>query len=375
MSELFIYGDPRFLSGGKNDRSKINYESPLPTIEKNDPIITTEDFLVAGETDLVSAMTNKTSQAIHTGKHSYHYGQTSYSNIFVHEDDKEPTVGVELEMEERTNVSRDSVAKHLHSNWFHFERDSSLCIQGREGYELVTEALPSFRARDINLWVGLQNILVPWFESYSHAVTGLHVHVGLQNLMKCTNTPFHDEREVKSLARALVTLIYYSLYPRGFVDRVMLRSATNYCASELPTQYAQSITQLSGSLPAYKWINAAVRSIFLSNGHESSCEFYTVDDVALPRSQLPQSRRDYCTTGHHTELNFGSKYTVEFRRGKGTLHAPSILRMVELAVLTVKYAEFIMNNPEAIIGRTEFKQFVIENTKSEAFRTLAEKYM
>lgn len=76
---------------------------------------------------------------------------------------------------------------------------------------------------------------------------------------------------------------------------------------------------------------------------------------------------------HGAEINCEHPFTIEFRRGKGTLNAVSVHRMVELTTLIVKYAEHLIENRDDKITMTSFAEYVIANTNSSAIKQFAEK--
>ena len=76
--------------------------------------------------------------------------------------------------------------------------------------------------------------------------------------------------------------------------------------------------------------------------------------------------------GHTTEVNCSHPFTIEFRRGKGTLHALSVHRMVEFTTLLVKYAEEIARRPDdTVVSNESVLDYMITNTTSSALRELA----
>ena len=79
--------------------------------------------------------------------------------------------------------------------------------------------------------------------------------------------------------------------------------------------------------------------------------------------------------GHSAELNAGNSQTIEFRRGKGTLNAVSVLQMVEFATLLVHFAARMLRHPGDPVGPEEICRYMAENTTSGALRTLAGQQM
>jgi hypothetical protein len=69
------------------------------------------------------------------------------------------------------------------------------------------------------------------------------------------------------------------------------------------------------------------------------------------------------------------RYTIEFRRAKGTLHALSVHRIVELMTSIVRYAGKIAREPDMEVSRKAFMEWLASTTTSEALKTLAVEHM
>ena len=79
----------------------------------------------------------------------------------------------------------------------------------------------------------------------------------------------------------------------------------------------------------------------------------------------------YLASGHETEINQEHRYTVEFRRAKGTMHALSIHRIVELMTSIVRFAGKCCREPDFRVTRESFMDWLVSTTTSEALRNLA----
>ena len=382
MNELFIFGNPRLLSGGQRSTMEINYDRAPPRIDAGTPVVDEKkitECIKANSSMDCNAISAATilKQAVHSGKRSYH--SRPALNIFM-EPGANPTVGVELETLERKDINDDALVEDLKSNWFHFEHDGSLADgTGRDGYELITEPLTPRYYRDLRLWTGLQNILTPWVESFGCPQTGLHVHVGLEQFSKCENMPFSGHADRRRLGKYMTAYMFLYILDRGFSDRVFLRKNTHYCAT--PTEATASVkfvkngsgrkfmndvaSLMTSYSPSIWGATIAAVTSRVRNGY-SPCE--------------PDSRTNYEFTddgghgmsGHTTEINCSHPFTIEFRRGKGTLHALSIHRMVEFTTLLVKYAEEIACRPDdTVVSNESVLDYMIANTTSSALRELA----
>jgi hypothetical protein len=384
-SELFLYGNPRYLSGGGRHCERINYSNKPATKDPGDAVVTTkwlETRLSGADRQsmaLADIITHHACQAVHRGKAGYH--SRPALNRFL-ERGQHPTVGVELEMEERTDVDLEELTTDLASNWFHFESDSSLHTGVRNGFELITEPLPPRAYRDPRLWAGLQNLLTPWFESYKFSQTGLHVHVGIDMFTYCDTLPFTSPKDRRMMGKYIAALVYYVLLPRSFVDKVMLRQNTTFCAqtgNSAIDQFRNQIYASAGATTGYDLINMVAEELLkqsITNWPyfvtEAAADRRSVEDVigdTVPQVLLSSHLHGF--TDHHVEVNTSPAYTIEFRRGKGTLHSLSIHRMVELASLVVRYAWRVVRDPSLAVSPDDVLEFIERATVNEALRRMA----
>jgi hypothetical protein len=273
----------------------------------------------------------------------------------------------------------------LKSNWFHFERDGSLdrAHSGDYGLELITEPLPPRAYRRPELWTGLQNILTPGLGSFDSQETGLHVHVGLNQFDDIDNIPLEHRGTRRTIGKLLSGVVYFSVIDQAFVDRVTLRRPGSYCCPPSDPVYSKILGRVTaGKVTGASILDSAVE-LMLSN-ISSDAWYSTMRNV----SSIIQTGSDNfgnmipdwgshvtCTTGHSTEVNMEHTYTIEFRRAKGTLHALSIHRIVELMTSIVRYAGKIAREPDMEVSRKAFMEWLASTTTSEALKTLAVEHM
>lgn len=380
MNEIFIANDPRFLSGGRDCGSPANYDRPLTRLSNDDITVTTEDVIRGIREDgipheLPYALTN-IGQVIHKERLLYHHRPNL--NVFVREGEN-PTVGVELETVERRDISCKNLEEDLVSNWFHFESDSSLIGDGRCGYELITEPLPPRIYRDMRLWTGLQNILTPWTESFESSLTGLHVHVGLEQFESLRGLEaFQNIQDRRTAGKLVSSAVYLCLADRAFLDSVFLRRNTTYCGDRSGDVFSAVSSAVStDGITAGRFVDLVLASAIKKesnmwcSGVNLAKDFITDSSYSSTFRFLNESLA--CFTSHCTEINCEHPYTIEFRRGKGTLNAVSVHRMVELTTLIVKYAEHLIENRDDKVTLTSFAEYVIANTNSSALKQFAEK--
>lgn len=393
-SELFILGDARFLSGGAPRSCASSYDSEPPKVYPAEAL-TTERLLSLDEVRNISAGRNRTrsiasvsGQNVHSGRDSYHEHTwhrdrcLTRPNIFIAEGDV-PTAGVEIETYARDRESIDKMREELWSNWFHFEEDGSL--DRVQGHELITDILSPRVYRDLRTWVGLQNLTAPWLDSYNRPTTGLHVHVGVDQFFKCESLPCNDLRDRVKLAKIMIAFCYHGLVDTTFLDRVFLRKGGNYCAAAADKRLLERADEarnggiLAGDLEDLLFsafcdsddYSARLQLASLCSTADSFVGQFTVSALSdscrwMPRGFQPRY------VGHNVELNLSHPYTIEFRRGKGTLNAISIHRMVEFTTLVVRYVWKACREPSMTVSPATLYAFIKDNTSSNALKTMAE---
>lgn len=370
-SSPFIAGDARVLSGGLKRALTGTYDNtPYVVRPGRDEVLE-----YPGPDGDALAAASRSSQAIYRGRGRYHLSHLQPHNVFLVEGDPLPTAGVELE----TIANRDLAGEYgsLKSNWFRFENDGSL---GCDGHELVTDPLPARVYRDIRTWTGLRNLLVGRFRSYGDSSTGLHVHVGLSTFCSCGTRTFESlsERSRRGLGGLMSAAVYFALLDRAFLDRVFLRLNTTYCDVKVPRSLLAIAGVLrAGGLSGYDLMDHLIREfttpdMFMSHVYDLAMGRTNEFDGLTPGGSAGFGvSTDAEFTGHNSEVNLAHSYTVEFRRGKGTLNGESVHRMVDFCSLVVRYAEYIARNPETRPTRKDAYGFIIDNTASQSLKDLA----
>ena len=373
MAELFVCGDPRFLSGGKGARA-TNYGNVPRGVESLSGSVFCTGTIPALESATVESRAASSGQTVHSGKTGYHH--TPSYNSFLH-DGEWPSAGIELETHLRQFDAEFAGAAEsdLHSNWFHFERDGSLdrAHSGAYGYELITEPLPPRAYRDQRLWTGLQNLCAPWLQSFGCEETGLHVHVGLNQFEGFDAIPLPYKTDRRSIGKMLSAVVYYCVADQAFIDRVALRKPTGYCGQAEEYGFVGAAGEVAAGRATGAWlVDYCVSTLMRRRGR------YVSDVEAAYRAVQAEVRCEpvwidntVFACGHGTEINQEHSYTVEFRRAKGTLHALSVHRIVELMTSIVRFAGKICREPDFTVTRDSFMDWLIQTTTSEALRNLA----
>ena len=373
--ELFVNGDPRFLSGGKRCVT-ISYDASPATVERTDgPVF---DTAAAAFLDTEAAAA-RCGQTVHRGKTGYH--NTPSYNVFLR-DGEWPSAGIELETHLRRfdDLFAGQAMDDLRSNWFHFERDGSLDREhgGKYGFELITEPLPPRAYRDQRLWTGLQNLCTPWLQSFQCQETGLHVHVGLNQFEEFDAIPLEGKADRRAIGKLLSAVVYYCVADQAFVDRVALRKPTGYCAMPGVATFTDAAARVaSGAATGAALVDYCAASLMRTAENRWECGVANAS-AGLRASGAGERRIQsvyfpdaYLASGHGTEINQAHPYTVEFRRAKGTMHALSIHRIVELMTSVVRFAGKCCREPDFRVTRESFMDWLISTTTSEALRNLA----
>lgn len=370
-SSPFIAGDARVLSGGLKRATTGTYDNAPYVVQPDDDVL---EYPGADGSALAAA--SRAGQEIYRGRGRYHLSHLQPHNVFLVADDPLPSAGVELET--IANRDLDGGYDSLKSNWFRFENDGSL---GCDGHELVTDPLPARVYRDIRTWTGLRNLLVDRFRSYGDSSTGLHVHVGLSTFHSCGTWTFKalSARARRGLGGLMSASVYYALLDRSFLDRVFLRLNTGYCDTRVP----RSLLAIAGVLRAggfsvYDLMDHLVREFTTPDMFITGVCGLATDDAVEFNGVAPGGSAAFGVsnsaefTGHNSEINLAHSYTIEFRRGKGTLNGESVHRMVDFCSLVVRYAEHLARNPETRPTRKDAYGFIIDNTASRSLKGMAE---
>lgn len=374
--ETFIMGDPRFLSGGANINQQISYDYAPPTVEGND-IVTTEYILQPRFNGMtLEERVRHAGQQVHARKAGYHHRPPGL-NLFLHKGEW-PSVGVELETEAlcKNCGSAENIQDDLVSNWFHMERDGSLDDEnnGEYGFEIITEPLPPRVYRSQEVWAGLQNALTPWLGSYGFKSCGLHVHVGLEQFEHCDLLPLRHKDDRRRIGKYLSAFVYYCFMNQAFIDRVVLRKNGTWssaCQNDALLRHACEAS--SGKLTAADAVDIVTGELVRENWASHASRQSTRIGLSDAEYRFTGSLRGF--SEHGVEINCDHPYTVEFRRGKGTVNSISVHRTVELMSLVVRYAWKMARNPDMAVSQADVYRFIADNTTSRALKAMAEKEM
>ena len=244
---------------------------------------------------------------IYAGRYQYHEIK-QYNKLLKHTDLK---TGIELEMiakPEQTSL------KKIKSNWFFFQRDSSL---GNAGWELTTVPLASNVAKNPRTFEALCQELAKYATSYENRETGLHVHLSREHF-------FTRQDPATERANLIKALFLYAYVLQNANNRIFLRSYNDY-STRIELKQARALYEIGTK--------------YIKNN-------YLIDLQDNIYSSIPRNR--------YLAINITNPYTVEFRQGKGTIKAESIARIVEYCQLITKYAS---TKPFSAMDLDKFKSY------------------
>lgn len=380
-SEMFLFGDARFLSGGTPEAEVQTYNLD-PVRRPMENRLDEDRIRIRHTADSEASVVRRVKSALPDGalsrdKQRYHNSQTRRRQAFLIEDDPLPSVGVELEF-----VAKDGLEDKMHdrlvSNWFDLEHDGSLPVGGNE---LVTTPLPASKYLRLSLWTGLHNMLAPWAESETSADTGCHVHVGL-DVFDQTPLPLPfdamSKRTVRRFGALVTTTCYYSLVPLTMLMEVYGRPATYYCKRQVPPPLEALIGTLRDHAVEGGRLADFVAQSFSRDQSSAETALGRLADAAQrrPESENMLFSPDAMShlVGHSTEVNLGHPMTIEFRRGNGTLDPASLLQMVDFSSLCVRYAQSAIAHPAAPVSTESMMAFIADHATSKSLREIAQRH-
>lgn len=250
--------------------------------------------------DLESSKYKK--DTIYDGMQGYHHHHGSLMNAPVVEN-KKWKIGVELEVLGRSRSDYDYL-KALSSNWVFKESDSSLTSYG---IEFITIPLNSCDAKNENFWKPLVDVLSPRARSWDTNCCGLHVHIGREIL---GSTPEEQSETIGKL------LYLYHCHIEGDIDarEVNKRVFGRACA-----YHSQDGRVPEGD--AVKVLGADVLK------HKSV------------RKKVGKALTDKSMQSRYYDINLQNPYTIEFRKGRGSINTTRIVSVIAWCEYMVLYCK------------------------------------
>lgn len=267
---------------------------------------------------------------LYTGQRSYHYGVEMNTPL---KDNYEFRVGVELEVEFNDDDLREAFNEKP-SNWFYREHDGSL---GSYGCEIITIPLLPKDAKSKDFWKPLVDELRGKASSWDTGRCGLHVHVGREAFGKTAEE--RSETEGK-----LLYLYHHVVKDTTFNIKVYGRSHS-YNEHDGKTDEGNAISVLGGE------------------------KLFKDKEIC---KRVGDAMKDRAGDTRYFDINTSNTYTIEFRKGRGSINEARIAMVVEYCLMLVRFAR---RSPWSGISAMRWRDFVRANAKSEMLKMLINEWL
>lgn len=266
---------------------------------------------------------------VYTGIHGYHSGRR-YNGLV--KPSKTPyRIGVELEVECNSSYIKNQINANFKSNWLLMERDGSL---SSNGIEFITIPMTPKSIKMRNTWMDFIDMMSSRAKSWNTRTCGLHVHIGREIL--------GDNAEEQSETIGKLLFLYHH-YIKEHPTNVKVYGRDR-CYSEQDGKTSEGV--------AVKTLGTSVLKV------------RDVKDK-LKKSMTERSNRD-----RYFDINIRNEYTIEFRKGRGSLNVDRITAVIEYSELLCLYARKVKWDKISDTGFFEFARMKVKRT-SPLWRFLA----
>lgn len=279
-------------------------------------------------TEFISSL--YTAEHLYEGQHCYHAHHGDVMNL-----PQRPyhghRIGIELEVEFNTDAARRTF-NQIQSNWFYRESDGSL---GAHGCEIITIPLLPTDAKSEEFWMPLCRYLKSRASSWNTGRCGLHVHIGREILGKTA------EIQSETIGRLLYlyhhwlkdTRLNIDIYgrERGYNDR-------------------------DGKTDAGK-----VAAIFGKDVLKNKNICGKLKDEMIYKN----------TDNRYYDINLMNTYTIEFRKGRGSINQKRIAMVVEYCERMCHYAR---TTPWTQIDYNDFVNYLQATTHNPDLLSRIERF-
>lgn len=270
-------------------------------------------------------LSNYETTMLYTGLHSYHSHHTDYMNKPI-APFKGHRIGIELEVEFNRDSTREDFCD-IPSNWFYREMDGSL---GSYGCEIITIPLLPKDAKSVDVWKSLCDNLGN-ANSWDTGRCGLHVHIGREILGKT------EEQKSETLGRLLYLYHHYVKDTR--LNLKIYGRSSGYHERDGKTRIGNAAVLLGKEVFKSKDVAAIVKNAMIEKADET----------------------------RYFDINLKNTYTIEFRKGRGSINPKRIALVVEYCERLCIYAK---STPWQQISYDDFVAFLIATTKNEDLKRL-----
>lgn len=240
---------------------------------------------------------NYLTDSIYKGIHGYHSGR-EYNALVEGHKPSDYRIGVELEVECNSRAIKNDINARLRSNWLLMERDGSL---SDNGIEFITIPMRPVDIKKSTTWAKFIGYMSDKAKSWNTSTCGLHVHIGREIL--------GDSAEEKS--ETLGKLLY--LYHHWLKDH-----DTNI--------------KIYGRARAYHDQDGKVRE-----GDAVKVLGSKVLKVKEVRNDLKAKLTERSLRDRYFDINNRNTFTIEFRKGRGSLNTDRIISVIEYSELMCLY--------------------------------------
>ncbi len=237
---------------------------------------------------------------INTRRGSYHEGRHQGYNTYIGRYNAPYNIGVELECASPQRVEL------LPTNFFSYESDCSISSFGF-GVEFVSHPIPHTLARREEMWSGVCN----WLDSkgfksweFGESGCGLHIHIGREAL--------GANREEQNEALGRLVILYQNM-SESVKMSVFGRGVGRWCGRD-------SYTSLDDICDK------------IARGEKVSKN--EVKEIGEVKSEQMD---------RYKEINVTNRATIEFRRGRGSVNARRIAKVVAFCDLLCEYSAKVAN--------------------------------
>lgn len=238
-----------------------------------------------------------TTESIYKAVHGYHSGR-DYNALVEGCKPSDYRIGVELEVECNSRAIKNNINARLRSNWLLMERDGSL---SDNGIEFITIPMRPTDIKNPTTWTKFIGFMSDKAKSWNTSTCGLHVHIGREIL--------GDTAEEKSETLGKLLYLYHHWLKDHDTNIKIYGRARAYHDQDGKVREGDAVKVLGGKVLKVKGVK---------------------DDLKAKLTE--RSLRD-----RYFDINNRNTFTIEFRKGRGSLNTDRIISVIEYSELMCLY--------------------------------------
>lgn len=282
-------------------------------------------IVVAPVIDDMSFMNDKyTTDIIYKGVHGYHHHHGVTQNA-PKKSSRGHKIGVELEVEFKNSTFKRKWSERAKSNWFYCERDGSL--QDSTGVEIITVPMNPKDIKNRTTWESLIGYLSDKARSWDSPRCGLHVHIGREILG--TN----PEQQSETIGKLLY--LYHHFVNGTDMNTKIFGRTRSYNEKDGKTPEGNAVATLGSGVLKLREI----------------------------KDTLKKGMIDKSSSDRYFDINLQNTHTIEFRKGRGSIKASRIIKVIEYCEMLCKYAKVAKWEE---ISKDKFVEYVMSNISKES---------